>query len=194
MDEQKCKYCAMMIPKDAKICPHCRKQLVWSLPAKIFIGFIALVIISTLIRQIKGTDVQKPSGKTQVQEEVTTQQPSVSYKEEKPAPQSNFTPPQGSISAKDLYNFYDVNEVAADEKFKGKRFVVYGEINSIHKNIADQPSVTLKAGTLSYVDCRFPKEQSSQLVSLQKGQMIAIEGTCNGKMVTSVFLHDCEQR
>jgi len=26
-DEKKCKYCAMMIPKEAKICPHCRKNI-----------------------------------------------------------------------------------------------------------------------------------------------------------------------
>jgi hypothetical protein len=26
MAEKKCKYCAMMIPKEASICPHCRKR------------------------------------------------------------------------------------------------------------------------------------------------------------------------
>lgn len=26
MVEKKCKYCAMMIPEDAKVCPHCRKK------------------------------------------------------------------------------------------------------------------------------------------------------------------------
>lgn len=26
-EEKKCKYCAMMIPKEAKICPHCRKKM-----------------------------------------------------------------------------------------------------------------------------------------------------------------------
>ena len=26
MAEKKCKHCAMMIPKEAKICPHCRKK------------------------------------------------------------------------------------------------------------------------------------------------------------------------
>ena len=24
--EKKCKFCAMMIPKEASICPHCRKR------------------------------------------------------------------------------------------------------------------------------------------------------------------------
>jgi len=26
MEEKKCKHCSMMIPKDAKVCPHCRKK------------------------------------------------------------------------------------------------------------------------------------------------------------------------
>jgi hypothetical protein len=41
MAEKKCKYCAMMIPEEAKVCPHCRKKqgtsiIVWIL-AIIFI-------------------------------------------------------------------------------------------------------------------------------------------------------------
>jgi len=39
---KKCKHCAMMIPEDAKICPHCRKTLGWTLPAKI--GLVVLIL------------------------------------------------------------------------------------------------------------------------------------------------------
>jgi len=41
-DEKKCKYCSMMIPADAKICPCCRKTLGWTLPAKIVLGLIVI--------------------------------------------------------------------------------------------------------------------------------------------------------
>ncbi|MEW6485781.1 MAG: zinc ribbon domain-containing protein [Pseudomonadota bacterium] len=46
--EKKCKYCAMMISKDAKICPHCRKKQGWSLVAKIIIGFFILIALSAI--------------------------------------------------------------------------------------------------------------------------------------------------
>jgi hypothetical protein len=165
----------MMIPKDAKICPHCRKTLVSVWPAIVIVG-VGLFFFFIFI-----------SGKNQT---VSKHPP----QNEPQAIQNDFNPPQGAISAKDLYDAYKANEVAADEKFKGKRLVVYGKIKDISKNIADQPSVTLDAGTLSFVDCRFPKDKTSQLAPLQKGQMTAIECTANYEMVATVFLYDCEFR
>jgi RNA polymerase subunit RPABC4/transcription elongation factor Spt4 len=51
-EEKKCKYCAMMIPKEAKICPHCRKKQGTSF----FVGFLAvifgLIIISMMINAL----------------------------------------------------------------------------------------------------------------------------------------------
>lgn len=68
--ERKCKYCAMMIPKEAKICPHCRKRQGWTLPAKIFGWLILLGVIGAVINSFQsdktptqpskpGTNVQK---------------------------------------------------------------------------------------------------------------------------------------
>lgn len=45
MNEKKCKQCTMMIPKEAKICPHCRKRQGWTWPAKIFLGLILLSVM-----------------------------------------------------------------------------------------------------------------------------------------------------
>lgn len=45
MEEKKCKYCAMMIPKEAKICPHCRKKQGMSLLVKFALGFIGFILL-----------------------------------------------------------------------------------------------------------------------------------------------------
>lgn len=42
---KKCKYCAMMIPKEAKICPHCRKKMPMSAPKIIIISVIGFLLI-----------------------------------------------------------------------------------------------------------------------------------------------------
>jgi hypothetical protein len=41
--EKKCKFCAMMIPKEASICPHCRKRQGTSLFVWLLTGFFILV-------------------------------------------------------------------------------------------------------------------------------------------------------
>jgi hypothetical protein len=43
--EKKCPHCAMIIPKEAKICPYCRKQLATSDAAKAVLGIIIALIL-----------------------------------------------------------------------------------------------------------------------------------------------------
>jgi hypothetical protein len=52
MEEKKCKYCAMMIPKEASICPHCRKPQGWTRSAKAFMGFLIFLVIAYAIGSI----------------------------------------------------------------------------------------------------------------------------------------------
>ena len=44
-EEKKCKYCAMMIPKEAKICPFCHKKM----PISKGVGFAFIIIFGFLI-------------------------------------------------------------------------------------------------------------------------------------------------
>jgi len=51
-EEKKCRHCAMMIPKEAKVCPHCRKTqgtstFVWVLA--IFFGLIFIGMCSSFL-------------------------------------------------------------------------------------------------------------------------------------------------
>lgn len=50
--EKKCKYCAMMIPQEARICPYCRKQLVTSRRTKFLLVFIILIVFMAWFRII----------------------------------------------------------------------------------------------------------------------------------------------
>lgn len=44
-EEKKCHYCAMMIPKEAKICPHCRKKM----PISGMTGLVIIIICTVII-------------------------------------------------------------------------------------------------------------------------------------------------
>ena len=48
VQKKKCKHCAMMVPKEAKICPHCRKRLTTSLFTKIVLAFILLPVLFSI--------------------------------------------------------------------------------------------------------------------------------------------------
>lgn len=65
--EKKCKYCAMMIPKEAKVCPHCRKKqgtsgLVWVLVI-LFFFFMIIAMITSVNSPTGGKTSTASSGK-----------------------------------------------------------------------------------------------------------------------------------
>ena len=60
--EKKCSYCAMMIPKEAKVCPHCRKKMPISSAAGFIIIIISTIaIISILISALTPSDSTTPT-------------------------------------------------------------------------------------------------------------------------------------
>ena len=55
--EKKCKHCAMMIPQEASICPHCRKKQGTSTGVKILAVIFILIVIGmcSSLLSTKGT-------------------------------------------------------------------------------------------------------------------------------------------
>jgi hypothetical protein len=93
-------------------------------------------------------------------------------------------------TASNLYDDYNANEVAADEKYKSKLIEVTGKIERISKDIFNDPYVTLMAGDYAVVQCSF--KETKQLSRLVKGDRITIIGSCTGKMAMIVGLSDCK--
>ena len=91
------------------------------------------------------------------------------------------------ISAASLYATYKENEVAADEKYKGKAMEITGTIDDIKKGLGDIPYVTLATDDdFGNVQCTFSKNDSAQLAELKKGQKITITGKCSGLMMNVI--------
>lgn len=100
-----------------------------------------------------------------------------------------------SVSAIRLYQKYDQNEVAADEKYKGKILEVSGVVDEVGTDILDKVYVALKTTTGKYnvisVQCYFPESRKNQAGQLSSGQQVSINGKCEGKPAINVELKDC---
>lgn len=93
------------------------------------------------------------------------------------------------ISARELYSAYEQNEVAADNKYKGKKLAVNGVIKDIGNDILDDSYITLKTGNLmGDVQCYLSKKE---VAKLSKGQLITVIGKCTG-LFGNVGLKNCK--
>lgn len=88
-----------------------------------------------------------------------------------------------TVSAEDLINEYEANELKADEKYLNKYLIVKGYVSNISK-VLGSTSVTIGTGEdfeVTAISCSFSKENEDQVIELEKGQEIIIHGKCNGK-------------
>lgn len=101
--------------------------------------------------------------------------------------------PDITVNATVLSAEYQENEIAADEKYKGKILLVSGTIDDIGKDLMDSIYVSLSDGeefSFSGVQCFFSDSQTSVAAKLKKGQTITIKGKCDGLM-GNVLLNGC---
>ena len=99
--------------------------------------------------------------------------------------------PSYTLSANQLYNEYNSNEVAADSKYKGKVFIVTGTIQDIGKDIMDDAYIVIGGGGfLDGVQCTFTKGEQSSVARLSKGQQVRVKGEVAGKM-GNVLVNKC---
>jgi hypothetical protein len=91
------------------------------------------------------------------------------------------------VKATDLQADYQKNEVAADEKYKGKRVRVVGQLDAIEKDAFDDMIVRVKAPpSLLGVHATMRADQKSKVVALQKDQVVAVECTGRGFVLGTV--------
>jgi len=127
--------------------------------------------------------------KDQETKQTNTQQPA-SQQQAKQAPPAEQVV---TVSPEQIAKDYKANEVAADNKYKGKLVQVSGEVDKIGKDITDTMYVVIKGDSSNFTDvqCFFNKDKADQLAQLQKGQSLTIKGKCNGLMM-NVLIKDCE--
>lgn len=92
--------------------------------------------------------------------------------------QSNL---DGTTTAGDIARAYEENTVAADQRFKGKRYMVTGTVEGINTDFMGDPYVTLYGGVNQFREpiFGFQKSASGTLANLAKGSTVIL--LCTGK-------------
>ena len=93
------------------------------------------------------------------------------------------------MSSVELYNAYQENEVAADQKYKGKKILLTGEVSSIDKDAFDNAIVIFGDGSVLGLRCEMKDENSAAKV--KKGYQYSVIGECSGMILGSVGLDNC---
>lgn len=95
-----------------------------------------------------------------------------------------------TITAIELAEAYEDNEVRADVKYKNKIFFVDGVIEDVAKDLLNRTYVSLEGVDLfTSVTCYF--SNSSDVLDLGKGMRVVIRGRCDGAML-GVDMEHCE--
>lgn len=104
-------------------------------------------------------------------------------------PINSETKPVLKVTSKTLYKEYNNNEIAADDKYKGKIIQVRGTIRDIGKDIMDDAYISLIGDDFfGDVQCFFPDK--SYLLNLKKVQRFNVIGYCDG-LFMNIILQNC---
>ena len=95
--------------------------------------------------------------------------------------------PDYILSADQLYQEYENNEVAADNKYKGKIVLISGTIQDIGK---DFMSAYIRIGSDLYLGVRCSFSEEASVARLSKGQRVRVKGEVSGKGV-NVLVKNC---
>jgi len=114
-----------------------------------------------------------------------------------PAKANEPAPPEEppiSVSADELLDAYKANEIAANQKFKGKKVIVRAQISAIEAGIGDEPYLVLSAGDqfeFQRPQARFTRDAAPVAATLKKGQSIKLQCVGNGEIAGTPMLKGC---
>ena len=95
-----------------------------------------------------------------------------------------------TLESKQLFNEFDQNENAANNKYLGKIVCVYGKVADKAVDTKGMLSLILEGGEMAGVGCQFDKSVMDEIKNFKKGQVIKVKGVCTG-MLMDVVLVDC---
>lgn len=93
------------------------------------------------------------------------------------------------ITAQQLADDFDANQVAAETKWKGKLVEFSAEITNITDTGLSFSKVASKQFSMAQISCRIVDKQ--QLLPLKNGQVVTVKGTVGGQTIGVIDVSEC---
>lgn len=165
----KCKHCAMMLNQSPPMMPPLRP------PHGLIMKLVRGALMGTTVVMVLGM-VAICAGSRRHQTPIVTS--------------ARTSPPTGEpaqtvaveeeVTAEELAQAYSANEIAADNRFRGKWLRVRGRVDGIEKDLFDESKLKLRAkASLLGISCGFEDGWEEQLARVQKNDQVTIR--CLGK-------------
>lgn len=94
------------------------------------------------------------------------------------------------VTARELFQAYKANEIAADGQFKDKKLEISGAVESIESDFSDEPVVQLKAGEF-LENVHLKGLDKATAANLSKGQQIKAQCIGSGEAIGFPLLDEC---
>lgn len=172
---KKCKSCQKEIDSKAKKCPYCQTdQRSWFLRHPILTVLLILFVIGMIGAASGGKSSKNPTA---------TQTSTGSQTEE-------VVPTPMRITASELADDFDSNQVAAESKWKDKLVEFSAEISNITDTGISFYKVATKEFSMAQISCRVKDKQ--QLLPLKNGKTVTVRGVVGTQTIGVIDIKDCE--
>lgn len=102
--------------------------------------------------------------------------------------------PQVTVTSAVLAKDYSENEVAADDKYKGKLIEISGKVTGVDNGITDNEFIVkLSDGEYDFSGpwCYMKPSEKEEVIAIKKGQQVTLIGEGNSATIGSPMLKDC---
>lgn len=102
------------------------------------------------------------------------------------------TPAITKVTAEELAQAYEANEVAAQAKYGGRKLEVTGKVGAVTLDFLDRPTLQLEAAN-QFIgpQAQFDKSQSGKIGSISKGDIVTFQCDEVTEVASSAMLSGC---
>ena len=184
-----CPQCGNLYPKSMGKCPKCGYVIERASHIKwIVVGIVAVLLLFIVLAVKSGglsnNNFSLPTGNTTADNGAAD-----AVKPENTAASDDYI----EMSWETLIDEYEANQIAADEKYKGKNIKLTGSISDFERDfMSDDPWIIFEKSFMKRVVMVFDKSDEEQISTLSKGDSVTIVGKCDGESVSGyIYLKNC---
>ena len=160
--------------------------------AVLFVLVVAVVVIAIAVDDDSGADSDISPSQASAPKETTSPQTQNSGSVAS-GPVSVESPTPIAVTARQLNEDYERNEVAADAKYVGNYVMVTGVIYSVTEAVGkyDVKLETDDFISVTNIVCKVDKGEEATILALAAGDTVTVLGKVGGKSVFDINLRDC---